>query len=177
MSMLRKLGIVVAAGALLGAACGDENNPSTPNSDVNYNRTYIQIDRLGNPLVSEVFLEKRTHGAFNAVGPDQDEALFTTEFKFFIGNTAGRPADVQNLLAGVLLPDELIVDTTKAAATAGWLSWALGMPAGYGGRRLTDDVVDAGLGVLFTTACLQTDNVDENDVGFSTSFPYLGAPH
>jgi len=180
----RNLWLVLAACALVASSCNDDNsNPSTPTPDVDYNRTYVQIERLGNPLVSEVFLDKRTHGAFNAVGPDQDEALFTAEFKGFVANVAGRNATVQNTLAAVLLPDELIIDTTKAANTSGWLSWALG--SGYGGRNLSDDVVDSGLAALFgdlldasnTTPCLASDNVDANDAAFPNTFPYLGTAH
>jgi hypothetical protein len=149
---------------------------------VDYNRTYVQIERLANPLTSEVFLAKRTHGAHNAVGPNQD-STFASELKSFVATVGGRSANVQNTLAAVLLPDELIVDTTKGTGTAGWLSWALA--AGYGGRKLDDDVVDAGLSAIFgslldannVTDCLTTDNVGPNDSAFLTVFPYLAGPH
>ncbi len=64
-----------------------------------------------------------------------------------MATVAGRNATVQNTLAAVLLPDMLIVQTDKATSTAGWLSWALA--DGYGGRKLADDVVDAGLAATF----------------------------
>ena len=110
-------------------------------------------------------------------------ALLTAELKGFVANVAGRNATVQNTLAAVLLPDELIVQTDKDPGTAGWLSWALAN--GWGGRKLTDDVVDAGLAAIFgslldpsnTSPGLETDNVAANDVPFSATFPYLAVPH
>jgi len=81
------------------------------------------------------------------------------------------------------LPDELIIQTDKDPASAGWLSWALAN--GWGGRKLGDDVVDAGLSAIFgslldpsnTSPGLTTDNVAANDVAFGATFPYLAAPH
>jgi hypothetical protein len=110
-------------------------------------------------------------------------ALISAELKAFVANVAGRNATVQNTLAAVLLPDELIVQTDKDPATAGWLSWALAN--GWGGRNLTDDVVDAGLLAIFgplldannTSAGLTTDNVAANDKAFLSTFPYLAAPN
>src|SRR5438128_9173545 len=34
-------------------------------------RSYNQVQRLGNPLVSEVFLAKRSHPVHGSVGPDR----------------------------------------------------------------------------------------------------------
>jgi Domain of unknown function (DUF4331) len=62
-----------------------------------------------------------------------------------------------------------------------WLSWVFG---GFGGRSLSDDVVDIGLGALFggllgntnnVSPGLTTDNVDANDKAFGATFPYLAA--
>ncbi|MBI4408463.1 MAG: DUF4331 family protein, partial [Gemmatimonadetes bacterium] len=91
-------------------------------------------------------------------------------------------------ISSVLIPDMLIVQTDKPGSGAGWLSWIAG---GYGGRKLTDDVVDVGLDAIFgdllvafgvpgadqnVSAGLSTDNVAANDKAFSSSFPYLAAP-
>jgi hypothetical protein len=77
----------------------------------------------------------------------------------------------------------LIVDTSADPTTSGWLTWALA--SGWGGRNLADDVVDGGLGAIFgptldpndVTPGLTTDNVDANDLAFSTTFPYLAPAH
>jgi len=169
----------VALGLLsLAAGCNSDNvvAATTP-------RAFNQIQRLGNPLVSEVFLAKRSHPAHGSTGPAQDVALIGAELKNFVATVAGRNATVQNTLAAVLLPDELVVQTDKDPTSAGWLSWALAN--GWGGRKLTDDVVDAGLDAIFgplldpsnTSPALASDHVDGNDVAFLSTFPYLAAPH
>jgi hypothetical protein len=167
--------------ALVAAGCDEDDTVITTTASPA--RSYNQVQRLGNPLVSEVFLAKRSHPVHGVLGPNQDVALLTAELKSFVANVAGRNTTVQNTLAAVLLPDELIIQTDKAPGTAGWLSWALAN--GWGGRKLTDDVVDAGLAAIFgslldpnnTSPGLATDNVAANDVAFSTTFPYLAGPH
>ena len=137
-----------------------------------------EVQRLGNPLVSEVFLAKRSHAVHGSSGPADDNTLIKAEFINFVATVAGRNATVQNTLAAVLIPDMLIVQTDKATSTAGWLSWALA--AGWGGRKLSDDVVDAGLSAIFGSLLdpsnvspgLTTDNV-ASDSPFQATFPYL----
>lgn len=166
-------------GLALGAAGCDENDAVTAPTTA---RAYNQVQRLGNPLVSEVFLAKRSHPVHGSIGPAAD-TLIAPELKAFVANVAGRNTTVQNTLAAVLLPDELIIQTDKDPTTAGWLSWALAN--GWGGRKLTDDVVAAGLDAIFgplldpnnTTPGLENDNVPANDVPFLSTFPYLAASH
>ncbi|MBP6443979.1 MAG: DUF4331 family protein [Gemmatimonadales bacterium] len=161
--------------ALVGAGCSSD---STTMPTDNGTRMYNQVQRLGNPLVSEVLLAKRSHALHGSTGPAVDPTTIRAEFVNFIATVAGRNATVQNTLATVLLPDMLIVQTDKPIASAGWLSWALA--DGYGGRKLSDDVVDAGLSAIFGTLLdpsnvspgLASDNVP-NDSNFLTTFPYL----
>jgi hypothetical protein len=169
--------IAVVLTIVLGtAACDDDNLGVGPQAD----RMFNQVERLGNPLVSEVTFPKRDHGFHNTTGPSTDVANgFPTKVAVFITGVAGRQAQLANTIASVLVPDMLIVQTDKPGSGAGWLTWALAN--GYGGRRLTDDVVDAGLDAIFgdllnaTGAIpgLSTDNVPANDKAFSNSFPYL----
>lgn len=176
--MRRMLLPLVAIAAL--AACSDDDDTTT--GPAAGPRVYNQIERLGNPLVSEVFLAKRNHGFHNSGMPATDVANHSAELKAFVKTVAGRQDDVANTIAAVLLPDMLIVQTNKAGNTAGWLTWALA--DGYGGRKLADDVVDAGLAAIFgpllspanVTTALVTDNVSANDKAFGTTFPYLAAP-
>jgi hypothetical protein len=147
---------------------------------------YDQTDFLGNPLVSEVTILKANHALYNRTQP-YNTATFGPETKAFV-TSFGRPQALADLLGSVLYPDMLIVDASKNPNTAGWLSWALSN--GWGGRKLTDDVVDIGLTAIFSsflnptgalcapfTLPLCTDNVGSNDVAFSSTFPYLAAPH
>jgi uncharacterized protein DUF4331 len=164
---------------VLAAACNDDSNGPLPPAD----RTFNQVQRLGNPLVSEVFLAKRDHGFHGSTAPTVDVAAFTPLIRGFVDNVAGRDTTVGKTLAAVLLPDELLVQSDKATNSAGWLTWALAN--GWGGRTLTDDVVTAGLQAVFgplldannTTPALADDHVDANDVAFGTAFPYLAAAH
>lgn len=180
MPMIRPSGplLAICAAAILSACSND--NGTGPNPAV----TYDQIQRLGNPLVSEVFLAKRSHPQHAAIGPDQDLAMIGDEFKSFVTSVAGRSQTLANTLASVLLPDMLIVQTDKAANTAGWLTWLPQLGNGWGGRKLDDDVVDLGLLAIFGDPFgidpagavgkqgLTQDNVS-NDSPFVTTFPYL----
>ncbi|MEO5824663.1 MAG: DUF4331 family protein [Gemmatimonadales bacterium] len=168
--------IAIAAVAAVGACSDNNDNGVTPNPTSP--RMYNQVQRLGNPLVSEVFLAKRSHALHGSTGPSQDVSLIRAELVSFVATVAGRNATVQNTLASVLLPDMLIVQTDKATSTAGWLSWALA--DGWGGRKLADDVVDAGLAATFGSLLdpnnvspgLATDNVP-SDSPFLATFPYI----
>jgi len=175
------LGAVLLAAAV---ACGDGDSSMT--GPIQTTRTYNQVQRLGNPLVSEVFLAKKDHPFHGSLGPADDAATFTASVKGFVAAFRPQATALQATLAGALLPDMLIIQTDKAASTAGWLTWALAN--GYGGRKLTDDVVDIGLSGIFSdlldptqsvckpfTLPLCTDNVASHAT-FATAFPYLGAP-
>ena len=150
------------------------------------NKVYDQLDFLGNPLVAEVTIVKANHDAYNRTMP-YSSATYRPQTEKFIHDVAGRPTPYAQTVAGVLYSDMLIVDSSKPASSAGWLSWALAN--GYGGRKLTDDVVDIGLYAIFSSllspagaSCapgelpLCTDNVNANDKPFSSTFPYLAAP-
>lgn len=146
---------------------------------------YTQVEELGNPLVSEVTIVKSRHRLYDNTMP-YNTATFRPETEAFI-TSFGRPASLATLLGSVLYPDILIVDTSKATSTAGYLSWALAN--GYGGRTLSDDVVDISLTAVFSdllatpgAKChpfelpLCTDNVGANDVANLAVFPYVAPP-
>ena len=177
--MNRFLPVLMLAAGL--AACSDDDNGMT---DTSAPKSYDQVQRLGNPLVSEVLLAKRSHPQHGAIGPDQDVAMLGDEVKTFVVSVAGRSQTLANTLASVLLPDMLIVQTDKPAATAGWLTWLPQLGNGWGGRKLPDDVLDLAALAVFGDpfgidpagaagkAGLTTDNV-ANDSQFLATFPYL----
>ena len=176
-----------------GAACND----STELTGVDTNRVYTQIERLGNPLVSEVFFPKRDHGLDNNKNPSDDALTMDNggtdvpgHIRSFVSQFPNRTEKTITTLQAVLSPDMLMVYPNRAGTAAGWLTWALQPGVGYGGRKLTDDVVDVGLTAIFSSFLnptnaycapfqlpLCTDNVGANDVAFSPTFPYLAAPH
>lgn len=181
----RRLALVcaVAAGSLAAGACSDNNDTTSPTTP----RMYNQVQRLGNPLVSEVLLSKRSHPTHGSIGPDQDAALVAPEVVDFLTTVAGRdPAYIQ-AIAPALIPDLLVVDTSKDPSTAvGWLTWLPQLGAGYGGRQLQDDVTDLALTAVFgdalgdaahATPQLTTDNVAFDSPGVTAGFPYLAPPN
>jgi hypothetical protein len=185
MRFYRTISVSVALLAL-ASACSDDDGGITGIGD---NRSYTQIERLGNPLVSEVFFPKRDHGLHNTKGPDVDAKLMTEGGTDVPGHVRsflsqfGRSETIITTIGTVFSQDMLLVFPNRAPASAGWLSWALAN--GYGGRKLTDDVVDAGLTASFgnlldpgapVVAGLTSDNVGPSVRTFSNTFPYLAAP-
>ena len=183
--------LVVATAALL-AACQDGPTTAAPRvSDAALaqdpstagRRVFTQLDRLANPLVSEVTVVKARHELYNSGMPTTDVATFNGDVSGFVTGVAGRDAAYAQVIAGALLPDMLLIYPKRDGKPVFWLSWVFG---GYGGRTLSDDVVDIGLGAIFGTLLgnpnnvtpgLTTDNVDANDKSFGTTFPYLAAAH
>ena len=162
----------------------------------NTNLVFDQIERLGNPLVNEVMIEKRLHDFHNTTNPSTDVANFRDDLIRFMRNVAGRDQAYSEAVAGALLPDMLAVfpnrapgvtaATADASALVGWLTHALAPNnTGYGGRKLdNDDAVDKGLSVIFGAALGNTNN---NSPGLTTdnvpdptqdpdTFPYVAAP-
>ena len=136
--------------------------------------------------MSEVTIAKANHAAYNMTQP-YNTATFRPQTEAFI-TSFGRPQALASLIGSVLYPDMLVVDPSKDPSTAGWLSWALAN--GWGGRKLTDDVVDVALSAVFSSLLnptnafcapfqlpLCTDNVSSNDKAFLPTFPYLATPH
>lgn len=190
--------------AIALTACSEENPTSLEaRTSAGGSKVYDQVEFLGNPLVSEVTILKARHDAYNRTMPYAPSA-FKTETEDFIVNVAGRERGYAEVVSSVLYAtsDMLIVDSSQPGNTAGWLRWAAPInavytgatpataTAGYGGRLLTDDVVDIGLYAIFSSllspvnaSCapgalpLCTDNVDANNKPFLTAFPYVAAPN
>jgi hypothetical protein len=182
------LALTVAVLAMASAGCSDDNDngggPATP-------RQFNQVQRLGNPLLSEVLLAKRSHATHGTTDPTEDAALIAPEIVGFLtgpGSVANRSADYANVLGSVLLPDALVVYTDRDPGTAGWLTWLPQLGAGYGGRTPSDDVTDLALLAVFGDPFgldpdgaagkegLTTDNVIFDSPELA-SFPYLAGPN
>ena len=167
---------------------------------------WVQVSRLGNPLVNEVVIPLGQKDRFNRTTPDRDAELYgkyVTEPElaavlnalFGVGAPEEDRTDiVQALLQG--LPDlnehkgrfaGTPVDTLKVnlgvdpAASPDRFGVIGGDPAGFpNGRRLEDDVVDIELqvvaGILVGNPVALGDGVDVNDKPFLSAFPYLATP-
>jgi hypothetical protein len=195
--------LAVVAAAALTTACGDDTRTITDvvtdsvdvivvvTDTVRIGNTVVvfdQIERLGNPLVSEVTIDKREHPHYNTSVPSEDVAQFRPQIARFITTVAGREPAYANAVASALTPDLLLVRTDKTGggpqgANVGWLTYVLDPANGYGGRKLQgDDVVDKGLSVIFGNALgnnnnvspgLVTDNVDADERADAVVFPYV----
>ncbi|MFY9265583.1 MAG: DUF4331 domain-containing protein [Solirubrobacterales bacterium] len=166
---------------------------------------WVQVSRLGNPLVNEVIIPLGRKDQFNRTTPDRDAQLYG---KFVVkpelaavmnalfninAPESDRTDIVQAVLQGLPGLNQQVpganppaVDTLKInlatppAATPNPLGVIGGDNAGYpNGRRLFDDVVDIDLrvvaGVLKGNAVPLGDGVNENDKPFPATFPYLAA--
>jgi hypothetical protein len=171
---------------------------------------WVQVSRLGNPLINEVVIPIGQKDKFNATSPSNDLKNFGTfalnpepakllNALFGLGVKENNRTDiVQALLTG--LPG--LTQISKNPAPADTLKLNLGVPpsanpnrygalagdnAGFpNGRRLGDDVTDIELRVI-AGALLKPeqggkqiplgDGVDQNDLPFRSSFPYVAMPH
>jgi hypothetical protein len=164
---------------------------------------WVQVSRLGNPLINEVIVPIGQKDKFNATSPANDARNFgrfalnpeparLLNALFGLGvQETNRTDIVQALLTGV--PGLTQIGNNPAAADT--LKINMGVPpaanpnrfgvlagdlAGFpNGRRLTDDVVDIELRVI-AGALLSPpknvplgDGVDQNDKPFRAQFPYV----
>jgi Domain of unknown function (DUF4331) len=164
---------------------------------------WVQVSRLGNPLVNEVIIPTELKDRWNALGPDQDER-FARYFRepilasllnqlypqFGPFQETGREDLVQVLLTGVpnlnqtgdRVADMLRLNLAIApSASPDRLGVLGGDLAGWpNGRRLGDDVIDiaerAVGGALIGHPLPLGDGVNGNDVSFMSTFPYAADP-
>ena len=167
-------------------------------------KKWVQVSRLGNPLINEVIIPIGKKDKFNRTSPADD----ARNFGRFALNP--EPARILNALFGLGVQETNRTDIVQALLTgvpgltqigknpaaADTLKLNLGVPpaanpnrfgvlagdvAGFpNGRRLTDDVVDIELRVI-AGALLSPpknvplgDGVDQDDKPFRAQFPYVG---
>ncbi len=155
---------------------------------------YQQLDRLANPVVNEVLatVTNRRHEVNNKVSPTEDPNQLKRDIESFLTFPAGRSRQIKDVIEAVLVPDTMVADLSKDGI-ASYLGVQTGGFTGglFGGRKLTDDVVDISLYVVFGTAIsdlglapddgmalptFTSDNVGFGAKHFLNGFPYLGDP-
>jgi hypothetical protein len=167
---------------------------------------WVQVSRLGNPLINEVVIPLGKKDQFNRTKPHQDAKRYG---RFVLNPEVARL--INALYPGVVnAPERNRTDIVQALLTgipnltqigrnpvpADTLKLNLGVPpssnpnrfgvlagdnAGFpNGRRPADDVVDIEVrviaGFLQGNKKALGDGVDQNDKPFSATFPYLAAP-
>lgn len=154
---------------------------------------YLQRDRLARPVVNEVFatVAADRHKINNETSPMDDAAELAKDIGGFMTFPAGRSAAIRDVVVAVLVPD--VMKANLNGAGAAYLGAETNGATGgtFGGRKLSDDVVDISLGVVFgttvsdlglapadgnNTPALTSDNVGAGGKHFTATFPYLGAP-
>jgi uncharacterized protein DUF4331 len=167
---------------------------------------WVQVSRLGNPLINEVVIPLGRKDQFNRTKPHEDAKrygkfalnpevarLMNALFPGVVNAPERNRTDiVQALLTGI--PNLTQIGTKPAAADT--LKLNLGVPpsanpnrfgvlandtAGFpNGRRPGDDVLDISVrviaGFLQGNKKALGDGVDQNDKPFLSTFPYLASP-
>ncbi|HWN69148.1 MAG TPA: DUF4331 domain-containing protein [Haliangium sp.] len=146
---------------------------------------FVQVSRLGWPLVNEVVIPLKDKDKFNRSRPEEDMAnigmyvlqpeltgLLRDVLNLQCPNTpaAGRE-DIVDLLS---LADTTVADLLRIDIRAGQTFAQTQFP---NGRKLTDDVTDT----LLTVVCnapgvTVADGVAANDLPFLNVFPFLASP-
>ncbi len=157
-------------------------------------QTFQQVDRLARPVVNEVFatVANNRHQINNQIAPTQDPAEIANDIQSFMTGTAGRSQQITDVVKAVLVPDVMKANL-NASGQAAYLGVETNGATGgtFGGRKLTDDVVDISLGIVFGNTIpslglapndnkaipsLTSDNVGPESKNFQGTFPYLGNP-
>jgi hypothetical protein len=196
-----------AANAVVGVWSSTERRALQVSGVEKAKGKWVQVSRLGNPLVNEVVIPLGKKDMFNRTQPKDDaknygkyvvepELAKVMNLLFNLGVPEKNRDDIVTaLLTGV--PGATQINGAKSAA-ADTLKINLGIPpttdnpnrfgfiAGDNGgfpqgRRLADDVTDIELrviaGFLKGNKVPLGDGVDQNDVPFLDSFPYVAPPH
>ncbi|HKE36798.1 MAG TPA: DUF4331 family protein [Candidatus Baltobacteraceae bacterium] len=194
---LLSLTAAALAGAILGGCAGRSSAgtgtflPSAAEVRPLQNaatQSFVQIELLARPAVKEAFEAFKSHDTTNRSEPYADPVLhrqigsFTRQF---------RSATIAKTLQAVLYPNEMKLDLSQNTTTAAYLGVESGGATGskFGGRALSDDIIDLSLGAIFGNTlvylgaaddgkelpCLTTDNVAYSSTTGS-SFPFVQAP-
>ena len=185
-----------------------------PDGGQKFRGKWVQLSRLGMPLVNEVVVPVGLKNYFNASKPKGDEqflaAVDDPELPRLIEAVYGIPAPDSDESEPGIQRDDLIsvfltgvkgLNKPKNVEPAEMLRLNVNIPpceqgmcsaysplgviggdvAGFpNGRRLADDIIDISLqvveGELLDNPNDLADGVSEDDIGFSSSFPYVSLP-
>ena len=146
---------------------------------------WIQVSRLGWPLINEVVIPLKDKDRFNHSRPLDDVTNFGSYILFpelpgllnavLDAGCAETPADGRLDVVGLLGPKGTApADLLRIDVTEGQTFEQSGFP---NGRWLEDDVTDTLLTVVCNNGGALGDGVDANDKPFAHTFPYLASPH
>ena len=145
---------------------------------------YIQVSRLGWPLVNEVIVPLKDKDKYNRSEPWNDVSNFGAyildpevpkllNLVLNVGCPA-TPAGGRTDIVGLLAPNGTkAADLLRINIGAGQTNAQSHFP---NGRALADDVTDTLLTVACNNGAAIGDGVNANDKAFTTTFPYLASP-
>jgi hypothetical protein len=145
---------------------------------------YVQVSRLGWPLVNEVIIPLKDKDKYNRTKPQDDVENFGAYIldpevpkllNLVLGaGCAPTPAGGRLDIVGLLSPNGTTpADLLRINIAAGQTNAQSHFP---NGRALADDVTDTLLTVACNNGSAIGDGVDANDLPFTTTFPYLASP-
>lgn len=208
MNNMRNTTLVGLAALSVLVGCNNGGGNSSQNgqiavwatTSVNTRSAWEQVDRLARPVTNEVFatFANDRHKINNEISPVNDAEEIRQDIQKFMDEVftyAGgkRSQATVDVIKAVLVPDVLKANLDSSANMAAYLGVETNGATGstFGGRGLTDDVVDISLGIVFGTTVsalglaspdgreiptLVSDNVGAGGKQFTNIFPYLGAP-
>ncbi|HUJ60949.1 MAG TPA: DUF4331 domain-containing protein [Kofleriaceae bacterium] len=146
---------------------------------------YIQVSRLGWPLINEVIIPLKDKDKYNHSLPEDDVANFGAYIldpevpkllnAVLNAGCAPTPPGGRTDIVGLLSPSGTApADLLRIDIAADQTNAQSHFP---NGRALADDVVDTLLTVACNNGSTVGDGVDANDLPFTTTFPYLASPH
>lgn len=156
---------------------------------------FRQKDRLARPVVNEVFatVANDRHKINDENAPTDDSGSLMNDIDSFLTMPAGRSDATKSVIKSVLVPDVMKFNLGSMEQAAYLGVETNGATGGrFGGRKLTDDVVDVSLGIVFGNTIsalglapddgkeipsLTSDHVDASGKHFTNTFPYLGRPN
>lgn len=190
---LSLLGLALAGALIGGCSSNAAITPALRGAENGYARSsqtvYKQIELLSRPAVKEAFELFKDHNKTNRSEP-YDDPVLRGQIKSF--TLAFRSKTNAETLQAILYPNVMKVDLSQKTTTAAYLGYETGGATGskFGGRGLSDDVIDISLGAIFGNTlsalglipddhmeapCLTTDNV-AYDKSNTNTFPYVQAP-
>jgi hypothetical protein len=147
--------------------------------------SFVQVSRLGWPLINEVIIPLQDKDKYNRTQPRNDVSNFGAYILdpevpkllnlVLNANCAPTPAGGRTDIVGLLGPNGTkAADLLRININQGQTNAMSHFP---NGRALTDDVTDTLLTVACNNGSPIGDGVNANDLPFTPTFPYLASPH
>jgi hypothetical protein len=177
MNCINKLSVFLTLTASLLAASCDKDEDVKDTFDTT--GTFTQVDQMARPAINTVFVNAARKNEFNTTTPSQMSAAFNAQFQSVLtgfGYTSNALGLDKPTFAGVLVTDVLNVKMNGATTFFDGTNVLTG-------RALADDVIDTELLLIFggpagsANPNLTKDNVNANDKGFLSTFPFMASPH